>query len=69
MEKLNNLFSYIIYFNKYAYPKLINSDKNYYYFNINNGYIKEISKTYLNDSDRLELILEAKRILNNYRAI
>ena len=66
MEKLNNLFSYIIYFNKYAKPKLINNDKNYYYFKINNGYLTEINKTYLNELNKYELISEAKRILNNY---
>ena len=66
MEKLNKLFSYINFFNKFAYPKLINSDKNYYYFKINKGYLTEINKTYLNELNMEQLMDEALRIIDNY---
>ena len=67
MDKLENLFYNINYLNNFAKPKFINEDKNYYYFNINNGFFTEISKDRLKILKRYEIVFEARDILNNYK--
>ena len=67
MDKLENLFYNINYLNNFAKPKFINEDKNYYYFNINNGFVTEISKDRLKSLKRYEIVFEARDILNNYK--
>ena len=66
MNKLNKLFIEITATNPFAVPKLVNSDENYYYFKINNGWITEISKDRLDELGDFQLYTEAKWILNNY---
>ena len=66
MSKLEKLFKYINYYNKYAIPCFVNEDSNYYYFRINKGYTTEILKDRLNNLSDIKLILEAKNILYNY---
>lgn len=64
MNKLNKLFTEITATNPFAIPKLVNSDENYYYFKIGNGWITEISKDRLDELK--EMNTEAKYIIDNY---
>ena len=66
MSKLNKLFREITATNPFAVPELINEDNNYYYFKINNGWITEISKDYLDGLADYQLYTESKWILDNY---
>ena len=66
MTNLNKLFSYINGINNFANPIYINEDNNYYYFKINNGYVTEINKSTLLEISNLDLLTEAKWILDNY---
>ena len=65
MNKLLKLFAHIRFFNRFAVPKFISEDSNYYYFRINKNYVTEISKNYLKKLNSIQLIFEAKYILNN----
>jgi len=66
MEKLRRLFNYIKSYNNLASIELINDDNNNYYFCINGKYLTEIDKKYLISLNEVQLIFEAKYILNNY---
>ena len=66
MKQLNKLFCLIKHFNRYANAELINEDENYYFYNINKGYVTEILKDSLNKMDVDELASEAKYILRSY---
>ena len=66
MKQLNRLFCLIKHFNRYANAELINEDENYYFYNINKGYVTEILKDSLNKMDVDELAAEANYILRSY---
>ena len=66
MKQLNKLFCLIKHFNRYANAELINEDENYYFYNINKGYVTEILKDSLNKMNVDELASEANYILRTY---
>ena len=66
-KQVNKLFTEIQATNPFAVPELINEDDNYYYFKINNGWITEISKDYINNLPDYKLYTEARYILDNYK--
>tara|TARA_R110002020_G_scaffold393756_2_gene603859 strand:+ start:471 stop:695 length:225 start_codon:yes stop_codon:yes gene_type:complete len=65
-KQLKKILNKIRYFNKFADPKIISQDKNYYYIKINNGWTTEILKDNLLVMNDLNIESEAMFILSNY---